>query len=279
MRRLSRSWRRFIAAIDRWRPSSSVALAIVSLPERRRSSSPLARVRFSSAAGAFSATVASGRPGRPASARAAGSLRGGGVDRSLLGVARLAAACGFASGAARLGGLGLASAAAAAARCSGDLASRGAARSAASFSARRRVSSASRAAVGLDLLLAALGLLRLRGLDRLQAALELGVREAGGRCRRGRRWRPEPAGAPGFGTMIRLRLCSTVTDLVRPWLKLWCTWLVSVRRRVRRPSVLPLRSPSLVSIIPSLAFPAEAFLRRSRSPLRPDDADRLFAHP
>ena len=69
-RRFSRSWRRFIAAIERWRPSSSVALAMVSLPERRRSSSPLARPRFSSTAGAFSPTFF-GPVGRPASARAA----------------------------------------------------------------------------------------------------------------------------------------------------------------------------------------------------------------
>ena len=52
--RFSRSWRRRIAARLRWRPSSSVARAMVSLPARRRSSSPLARARLSSAGAARS---------------------------------------------------------------------------------------------------------------------------------------------------------------------------------------------------------------------------------
>ena len=142
-RRLSRSCRRFIAASERWRPSSSVALAIVSLPERRRSSSPLARPRFSSATGAFSIVSFFGPVGRPASARAACAWAAAGSTTSAC--ARGAAAC-FCARAAVASALASASAAAAAARCSW-ISRSFSARSTASFSARSRASSASRAAL------------------------------------------------------------------------------------------------------------------------------------
>ena len=112
-RRFSRSWRRFIAAIERWRPSSSVALAMVSLPERRRSSSPFGRARFSSTTGAFSPTFF-GPVGRPASARAATACAAAG---STVSAAVRAAGCGFARAATRAASSAC-SAAAAAARCS-----------------------------------------------------------------------------------------------------------------------------------------------------------------
>ena len=181
------------------------------------------------------------RPDRAAGLDAGGGhLRGGRIDRRGLGVARL-------------GGVGLllhdpgglrppASAAAAAARCSAISFSRSGALGA-SFSARSRGELGLAGRRRLLLLLAALGLLGLRGLDRDAAPLELGVREARGRA--GPRRAEVPAGAPGFGTMIRLRLCSTVTDLVRPWLKLWRTWLVSVPP-LRRPSSLALAVAVLV---------------------------------
>ena len=240
-RRLSRSCRRFIAASERWRPSSSVALAMVRRPRERRSSSPLPRLRFSSTAGALSPTFF-GPTGRPASARAAiacaaaGSTGAGVASRAADGDARwsrcAASAC---------------SAAAAAARCSW-ISSSLARRSAASFSARSRVSSAARASAAsfsrwrrsASWAFAASTAFRRRSNS---ASERFGVVPPG----RPGCW---PAGAPGFGTRIRLRLCSTVTDLVRPWLKLWRTWLVSVPP-LRSPSVLPFRSPSLISVIPS----------------------------
>ena len=259
-RRFSRSWRRFIAAMERWRPSSSVALAMVSLPERRRSSSPLARPRFSSTAGTFSTTSSTsarsgGRPrrARPGPARRRGRSprpgRPGAARRALARWAARASSSAF-------------SAAAAAARCSW-ISRSFSARSAASFSARRRASSASRASAAsrsrsrrsLSCALAASTAFSRRSNS---ASERLGVVPT--------RAGPWPlAGAPGFGTRIRLRLCSTVTDLVRPWLKLWRTWLVSVPPP-RSPSVLPLPVPSLLSIIPSLAFPAGAFPRQSVRP-------------
>ena len=261
-RRLSRSWRRFIAAIERWRPSSLVALAMVSLPERRRSSSPLPRVRFSSTAGTLSATFF-GPTGRPASTRAAATCAAAGSTGAGWASRDLGASVFFCATRAVTAS---ASAAAAAARCSAISFSRRA-RSAASLSARSRASSASRAAAVSC------------SFWRRSASCAFAASTATRRRSNSASERPEvapgrptgevPAGAPGFGTMIRLRLCSTVTDLVRPWLKLWRTWLVSVPP-LRRPSVLPLRSPSLLSIIPSLAFPAEAFLRPSRMPLRPE---------
>ena len=206
---------------------------MVSLPERRRSSSPLARPRFSSTAGAFSPTFF-GPVGRPASARAAIGLRGGGVD-DLGGGARGAAAAwrGLRGAGGVLGLLG---------RGGGgalllDLALLLGALGGLLLGAQPRELGLAGLG-GLELLLAALGLLRLGGLDRLQPPLELGVREVRRGADAGRPgW--APAGAPGFGTRIRLRLCSTVTDLVRPWLKLWRTWLVSVPPP-RSPSVLPL---------------------------------------
>ena len=170
IRRFSRSCRRFIAASERWRPSSSVALAMVSLPERRRSSSPLRRPRFSSAAGLSAAFF--GPTGRPASARAAWAWAAAGSTASARGRARRGSAP--ARGRAALAAPSASSAAAAAARCSATSRSRPA-RSAASFSARSRASSASRASAASRSFCAALGLLRLGGLDRLQAPLELGV--------------------------------------------------------------------------------------------------------
>ena len=54
--------------------------------------------------------------------------------------------------------------------------------------------------------------------------------------------------APGFGTTTRLRLVSTTTFLVRPWLKLCFTW---PGPRPRRPSVF---LPSVSLIWSSLPF-------------------------
>ena len=204
IRRLSRSCRRRIAASERWRPSSSVALAMVSRPRERRSSSPLARERFSSTAGALS--VFFGPTGRPASARAAaacaaaGSTGAGAASRA---GARWAGRC----------AAWACSAAAAAARCSW-ISSSLARRSAASFSARSRASSAARASAAsvsfwrrsTSCALAASTAFRRRSNS---ASERFGVVPPG----RPGCW---PAGAPGLGTRIRLRLCSTVTDLVRP---------------------------------------------------------------
>ncbi len=253
-RRFSRSCRRFMAAMERWRPSSSVALAMVSLPERRRSSSPLARPRFSSAAGTFSGTLANfGPTGRPASARAAWACAAAvsitsAAGRDAAGLARWAA----------LAASSACSTTAAAARCSW-ISRSFSARSVASLSARRRDSSASRASV------ASRSFSRRSDSCALAASTAFSRRSNSASDRLGvvpTRAGPAPlAGAPGLGTRMRLRLCSTVTDLVRPWLKLWRTWLVSVPPP-RSPSALPLRSPSLLSIIPVLAFPAEAFPRR-----------------
>ena len=80
--------------MERWRPSSSVALAMVSLPERRRSSSPLARPRFSSAAGHLLGDLAAdfGPVGRPASARAAWAWAAAGSMTSAAAAGRGAAA-------------------------------------------------------------------------------------------------------------------------------------------------------------------------------------------
>ena len=198
-------------------------------------------MRFSSTAGALSPSFF-GPTGRPASARAAVGLRRGRVDGRRRGVA---------GGGARWRGWRCAasacSAAAAAARCSW-ISSSLARRSAASFSARSRASSAARASAAsvsfwrrsTSCALAASTAFRRRSNS---ASERFGVVPPG----RPGCW---PAGAPGLGTRIRLRLCSTVTDLVRPWLKLWRTWLVSVLP-LRSPSVLPFRSPSLISVIPS----------------------------
>ena len=79
-RRFSRSCRRFIAASERWRPSSSVALAMVSLPERRRSSSPFGRACASPRPRACRAR-ASGAIGAAGLGAGGLGLGGGGVDR------------------------------------------------------------------------------------------------------------------------------------------------------------------------------------------------------
>ena len=204
---------------------------------------PWPRLRFSSTAGALSPTFF-GPTGRPASARAAcacaaaGSTGAGGVASRRGAAARRAGRRGR-----RLGLLGGGGGGALLL----DLALLGAALGGLLLGAQPR-----------ELGLAGLGGLAAPSAGARppapwrprppSAALELGVREV----RRGAAGRPgcAPAGAPGLGTRIRLRLCSTVTDLVRPWLKLWRTWLVSVPPP-RSPSVLPLRSLSLVSIIPS----------------------------
>ena len=71
--------------------------------------------------------------------------------------------------------------------------------------------------------------------------------------------------APAFGTTTRLRLCSTVTDFVRPWLKLWRTWLVSVAAAAQ-PERLAL-AVAVLGIHHSVsAFPAGAFPRHIPSP-------------
>ena len=239
-RRFSRSWRRFIAASERWRPSSSVALAMVSLPERRRSSSPCGGRASPRSPACRAARL--GATGRPASARAACGLGGGGVDRvggRARGRRRLRPGGGAGGVLGLLGGRG-------GGALLGDLALADRALGGLLLGAQPRQLGLARLG-GLALLLPALGLLRLGGLDRLPAALELGVAQV---LLRGGAGRAGPEAAPGLGTTMRLRLCSTVTDFERPWLKLWRTWLVSVPPP-RRPSVLPLRSPSLVSIIPS----------------------------
>ena len=166
---------------------------MVSLPERRRSSSPLARPRFSSAAGTFSGTLLTnfGPVGRPASARAAWAWAAAGSMTSTAACAARPAPWRVRR---RVAAPSASSAAAAAARCSW-ISRSFSARSVASFSERSRDSSASRASATSRSLLPAVRFLRLGGLDGLQPPLELGVGQAGRACRRGRRW----AGAIGRG--------------------------------------------------------------------------------
>ena len=256
-RRFSRSWRRFIAAIERWRPSSSVALAMVSLPERRRSSSPLARLRLLLDAGDLRSAIFFGPIGRPASARAAWACAAAGSSTSASAAARRGRRLGLGRGlgvvlgllggggggallldlALLLGALGglLLGAQPRSARpraprwprapCSRRSAS---CALAASTAFSRRSNSASRQVLG--------------GAD--------AARVAGAVAWARRAW----------GRRSRLRLCSTVTDLVRPWLKLWRTWLVSVPPAAQ-PERLALAGPVLVIRHSVLAFPAGAFPR------------------
>ena len=180
MRRFSRSWRRFIAASERWRPSSSVALAMVSLPERRRSSSPLSAGALLLDDGAACRRPSSGRSGgRPRRGRPRPARRRGRPARR--GRARRRPAP-WPSAAARAASSAC-SAAAAAARCSAISRSRACALGGLLLGAQPRELGLAGLG-GLALLLAALGLLRLGGLDRLQAALELGVAR-GSASRRG----------------------------------------------------------------------------------------------
>ena len=166
----------------RWR------CAMVSLPARRRSSSPLPRLRFSSTAGRLRRRPSSGRPagrprrGRRSPAAAAGSTGAGG------GVARPAAAW-RASGVAR-----------AAPRPARRRPRRRAApaisrslarRSAASFSARSRASSAARASAAS---LLAAGGARPPGPWRPRPP------SAGARTRRRERFGVVPPGRPGCGS-------------------------------------------------------------------------------
>ena len=90
---------RFIAAIERWRPSSSVALAIVSLPMAAVIVALVARGRFSSTAGGDRLLG----DDQAAGFRRAASARGGRIDG--LGGSPVARR-GFGSGGLGLGGLG-----------------------------------------------------------------------------------------------------------------------------------------------------------------------------
>ena len=243
-----------MAASERWRPPSPVAWLMVSLPERRRSSPPLPRCSRLS------------------------SLRSGARLVILPASARAAAACAAAGSSSRAGVWALRAAAlrsfSSFALASASLRSRSALRwassaSAASFSARRRSISSLRAfsasasclARSASTAWAASSALRRRSISASVMPASLPERPA-----------PEAAflGAPpGLGTMTRLRLRSTVTDLVRPWLKLWRTWLVSVPPP-RSPSVLPL--PLSLSLMRYLTFPRGAVppIRRGRPAGQPD---------
>ena len=212
-RRLSRSCRRFIAASERWRPSSSVALAIVSLPERRRSSSPLAR-------------RASSLFDRRLVERLLRTIGTAGLDARGLRLRCRRIDCG--SGVrARGGGLGLgrrrrfAASATSACGCGGallvDLAFLLGALDGLLLGAQPG-SSASRAAVAsrsfwrrwVSCALAASTASARRSNSASREVLRRRTARVGG----GR------LGGAGLRDETRLRLCSTVTDLVRPWLKL-----------------------------------------------------------
>ena len=256
MRRFSRSWRRFIAASERWRPSSSVALAMVSLPERRRSSSPLARARFSSTAGAFSATFF-GPTGRPASARAACACAAAGSTGSAAG---------------RGGGRRLRRARRRGRRprpprrrrrrrAARRSRARGSARSAASFSARSRASSASRASAAsrsfwrrsASWALAASTAFRRRSNS---ASDEVRLRAAG------RGGRPAPARRAGLRDDDALALVLD-RDRLGPAVAEALAHVAGLGAAAAQPERLALAVAVLGIHHSVLAFPAGAFPRRS----------------
>ena len=239
--RFSRSWRRFIAAIERCRPSSPVAWLIVSLPERRRSSPPPLPLGRRSSCWRSGWRDLAPPVGLPASARAAAAWAAAG---STSGSAAFSlAGLGFFAVSSRAFSASARSFSSASLRCRAISRSRSSC-SSRSFWARSssisrlRRSSSSRAfwARSASVACAAFRAFRRRSFsvsDRLRCAASPPA---------------APAAPAFFGTTTRFFLRSTVTDLVRPWLKLWRTWLVSVPPP-RRPRVLPLSVLSFVSLI------------------------------